>query len=302
MTLLQRSKLRLGRHGLVAYEPGTATTLRFDREETVRLLQRDVPFERLDEPCEVVHLEISDRCNLSCPYCYIGKKEGQKLSTEQWRTILDDLASYGVLQVTFGGGEPTLREDLRDLAIHARRLGLNLCMTTNGQALPELGADVLCLFSQVNVSHHGDELVVWNALQHLEKHNIQRGVNFLAMCEYLPQLPFMALVTSIFDAELLLLTAKGIPDAVAPQIVMTEARRLHDQGFKVAVDGLTCSGELPDFCMQKRRFCDVDSLGNVLPCSFVREPLGNLLENGFAEIWRSRGGQVPCPFTGGEKE
>ena len=54
--------------------------------------------------------------------------------------------------------------------------------------------------------------------------------------------------------------------------------------------------------MQKRRFCDVDSLGNVLPCSFVRRPLGNLLENGFAEIWRSRGGQVPCPFTGGEKE
>ena len=175
-------------------------------------------------------------------------------------------------------------------------------MTTNGQVLPELGPDVLCLFSQVNVSHHGDELVVWNALQHLEKHNVQRGVNFLATCDFLPQLPFMALVTSIFDAELLLLTAKGIPDAVAPQIVMAEARRLHDQGFKVAVDGLTCAGELPDFCMQKRRFCDVDSLGNVLPCSFVREPLGNLLEKRFAEIWRSRGEQVPCPFTGGEKE
>jgi MoaA/NifB/PqqE/SkfB family radical SAM enzyme len=112
----------------------------------------------------------------------------------------------------------------------------------------------------------------------------------------------MALVTSIFDAELLLLTAKSVPDGVAPNIVMAEARRLHEQGFKVAVDGLTSSGELPGFCMQKRRFCDVDSLGNVLPCSFVREPLGNLLEKGFAEVWRSRGGQVPCPFTGGEKE
>ena len=49
--------------------------------------------------------------------------------------------------------------------------------------------------------------------------------------------------------------------------------------------------------MQKRRFCDVDSQGNVLPCSFVREPLGNLLDKSFSEIWRSRGEQVSCPFA-----
>ena len=63
------------------------------------------------------------------------------------------------------------------------------------------------------------------------------------------------------------------------------------------MDGLTCAGELPDYCMQKRRFCDVDSLGNVMPCSFIREPLGNLLEKSFAEIWKSRGDQVACPFV-----
>ena len=219
----------------MAYEPRTATTLRFDREETVQLLQHDVPFERLDEPCEVVHLEISDRCNLSCPYCYIGRKEGHELS---YRAMEDDPGRSCLVRRPpshFRRWRATLREDLRELALHASRLGLNLCMTTNGQALPELGPDVLCLFSQVNVSHHGDELVVWNALEHLEKHNVQRGVNFLATCNFLPQLPFMALVTSIFDAELLLLTAKGVADAVEPQIVMAEARRLHDQGFKVAV-------------------------------------------------------------------
>jgi len=281
----------------VAYEPRTATTLRFDREETARLLHHDVPFERLDDPCEVVHLEVSNRCNLSCPYCYVGHKSGAELTTGQWKLILDDLASCGVFQVTFGGGEPTLREDLKLLALHARRLGLNLCMTTNGISLPQMESDTLCLFNQVNVSYHGDGGVVWKALEHLEKHNVLRGVNFLATCDYLPQLPLMALVASMFDTELLLLSAKGVPDAVAPQVVMAEARRLHDQGFKVAVDGLTCAGELPDYCLQKRRFCDVDSQGNVLPCSFVREPLGNLLEKGFAEVWRSRGEQAPCPFA-----
>lgn len=98
------------------------------------------------------------------------------------------------------------------------------------------------------------------------------------------------------------MTAKGVNGALPAKTVMAEARKLHQQGFKVAVDGLTCSGELPDYCMQKRRFCDVDSQGNVMPCSFVRTPIGSLLEKPFAEIWRARGEQAPCPFTRGKDD
>jgi len=285
----------------VAYEPRTATTLRFDRQETAKLLKKDLPFDGLDEPCEIVHLEISNRCNLTCRYCYVGAKAGKELSTEKWERILNDLACYGVFQVTFGGGEPTLRDDLKALALHARRRGLNLCMTTNGKRLCEIGPDILCLFNQVNVSYHGDEELLWKALEHLEKCGVLRGVNFLALCCYMARLSFVALASYVFSVELLLLTAKGVDDALPPGQVMAEAKKLHQQGSKVAVDGLTCSSGLPDYCMQKRRFCDVDSLGNVLPCSFVRKPIGNLLERSFAEIWMSRGEQVPCPFVGGRE-
>ena len=284
------------------YEPRTATTLRLDHDETEQLLGREIPFERLDEPCEIAHLEISNRCNMACSYCYIPGRDGQELSTGQWKAIIDDLAAYGVFQVTFGGGEPTLREDLKELALYVRKQGLNLCMTTNGLKVPEIAPDTLCLFNQVNVSYHGSNEVLWRALRHLDNHQVQRGVNFLVTEECLPQLPFVALLAEAFDAELLMLTAKGIADAVSPERVMAEARKLHEHGLKVAVDGLTCISEIKDFCMQKRRFCDVNSLGNVLPCSFVRKPLGNLLERPFAEIWRSRGEQVPCPFVGGVKD
>jgi len=299
--LLKRSRLKVGRNGLVAYEPRTATTIRFDRQETVHLLGKDVPFEGLDDPCEVVHLEISNHCYLTCPYCYVGKKEGRELTTEQWKHIMDDLASYGIFQVTFGGGEPTLRDDLRELALHARRRGLNLCMTTNGLTLPEIGPDTLCLFNQVNVSFHGDEGILRKALEHLERHKVPRGINFLALHRYMPQLPSIALMSEYLEAEMLLLTGKGVDGGLSPGEVMAEARNLHRQGFQVAVDGLACAGEVEDFCMQKRRFCDVDSEGNVLPCSFVRWPMGNLLKSPFSEIWRSRGKQVPCPFIEGGK-
>jgi MoaA/NifB/PqqE/SkfB family radical SAM enzyme len=238
---------------------------------------------------------------MSCPYCYAGAKEGKELSTERWKRVLDNLVSYGVFQVTFGGGEPTLRDDLKELALHARRRGLNLCMTTNGKTLPQIGPDDLCLFNQVNVSYHGDGPLLAKALEHLAAQKILRGINFLAICRYMPQLDVVALLSDLFGAELLILSGKGVEDALPPDIAMAEAQKLRRQGFRVAVDGLTCAGELPDYCMQKRRFCDVDSLGNVMPCSFVRTPMGSLLEKRFAEIWKSRGEQMACPFVGGDQ-
>lgn len=254
-----------------------------------------MPFDRLDEPCEIVHLEVSNRCNLSCPYCYAGKKAGEELSTGKWTEILDDLAEYGVFQVTFGGGEPTMREDLKQLALHARRKGLNLCMTTNGLLLPELGQETLCLFNQINISHHGDAESLSRGIAHLQERNVPRGINFVALCRYMKDLPLISTLAETFDAELLLLSGKGVEDALSPADVMQAARRLNGLGLRVAVDGLTCAGEIGDYCMQKRRFCDVDSLGNVLPCSFVREPMGTLLKTPFAHIWRKRGDQTRCP-------
>jgi hypothetical protein len=295
-------KLRLSRQGLVAYEPRTATTVRLEPEETESFLGRSIPFTELDEFAEVVHLEIAARCQLGCTYCYARDRPTTELSTNQWKAVISDLAGYGVLQITFGGGEPTLREDLKELALHARRAGLNLAMTTNGLKLPELGPDILGLFNQVNVSYHGDEHLLWQALWHLDANKIPRGINFLATAEYLPCLPFIALFAEMFDAELLLLTAKGIESAPGPEAAMAEARKLHEQGIRVAVDGLTCSGEMPDYCMQKRRFCTIDAAGNVLPCSFIRKPIGNLLKQPFTEIWRSRGEQVPCPFVKGDRD
>ncbi|MBM4080232.1 MAG: radical SAM protein, partial [Planctomycetes bacterium] len=187
-------KWRLTRRGLIAYEPRTATTIRLDPNETQEFLGRPVSFERLDDFAEIVHLEVSAQCQLACPYCYVHPKGGEELSTENWKRIISDLAGYGVLQVTFGGGEPTLRPDLKELALHVRRSGLNLCMTTNGMGLTAIGPDTLCLFNQVNVSYHhaAPRETLSEALSHLRGHRIPAGVNFLAIGEYVPELPRIA--------------------------------------------------------------------------------------------------------------
>lgn len=62
-------------------------------------------------------------CNQKCVHCYAAGQslsdEGE-LSTDDWKKILDQCRSVGIPQVTFTGGEPTMREDLFELIRHAR--------------------------------------------------------------------------------------------------------------------------------------------------------------------------------------
>ena len=81
-------------------------------------------------------------CNQKCLHCYAaGQPMGEtpELSTEQWKTVLELLRRANIPQVTFTGGEPTLRSDLVELVRAAEWFVTRL--NTNGRALtPELCA------------------------------------------------------------------------------------------------------------------------------------------------------------------
>ena len=81
-------------------------------------------------------------CNQKCLHCYAaGQPMGEtpELSTEQWKTVLKTLRQANIPQVTFTGGEPTMREDLVELVRAAEWFVTRL--NTNGRALtPELCA------------------------------------------------------------------------------------------------------------------------------------------------------------------
>ncbi len=81
-------------------------------------------------------------CNQKCLHCYAaGQPMGEtpELSTEAWKTVLDTLRKAHIPQVTFTGGEPTLRRDLVELVGAAEWFVTRL--NTNGRLLtPELCA------------------------------------------------------------------------------------------------------------------------------------------------------------------
>lgn len=77
-------------------------------------------------------------CNQKCVHCYAAGQEHseeKELSTYEWMKILEKLKGELIPQVTFTGGEPTMREDLFALLEHAKWFVTRL--NTNGIKLTE---------------------------------------------------------------------------------------------------------------------------------------------------------------------
>ncbi len=77
-------------------------------------------------------------CNLKCMHCYAAGQEHseeKELSTEEWKRIIDKLKEICVPQITFTGGEPTMRDDLIELIEYGQWFVTRL--NTNGIRLTE---------------------------------------------------------------------------------------------------------------------------------------------------------------------
>ena len=114
-----------------------------------------------EHPAEVTlpleaHVAVTQRCDAGCASCYQdASPAGAEPSLEQLRATLRTVAALRVSTVAFGGGEPTMRSDLAEIACAARELGLVPVTTTNGRHVDAPRARELRAFAQINVSHDG---------------------------------------------------------------------------------------------------------------------------------------------------
>ena len=86
-------------------------------------------------PCSVL-LEVTERCNLHCAYCFAdassGKTEDPTLEHLGW-LLERAMAAAGPCNLQLSGGEPTLRDDLPEIIAMARRIGFTFIqVNTNG--------------------------------------------------------------------------------------------------------------------------------------------------------------------------
>ncbi len=88
---------------------------------------------RMDLMVSAMKNENGWHCNQKCVHCYAAGQamaEEEELSTDRWKEIIDKCRKVCIPQVTFTGGEPTMREDLIELIDYAKWFVTRL--NTNG--------------------------------------------------------------------------------------------------------------------------------------------------------------------------
>jgi len=92
-------------------------------------------------------IELTRRCNLRCPYCYVGFARDTPSKNEMRReeifSIFDQIAEKGCLFLTLSGGEPFARDDFRSIYRYALQKGLLITIFTNGTLIDRDMADFL---------------------------------------------------------------------------------------------------------------------------------------------------------------
>jgi len=211
----------------------------------------------------VVVWNATRRCNLRCVHCYAHARdqaEAGELTTEQGKTLLDDLAAFGVPVVLFSGGEPLVRKDLPELAAYAVTKGMRAVISTNGtlitapmaRTLKEIG------LSYVGISLDGMEAVndrfrgvpgafrsALDGIRNCQAAGIKVGLRFtinrfnvqeiprifeLIEKMDIPRVCFYHLVYAGRGSELVKQDLSAEETRKTVDLIIDETRRLHDQG------------------------------------------------------------------------
>ena len=265
-------------------------------------------------------------CNQKCVHCYAAGQEHSdeaELSTEDWKKILDKCRRIGIPQVTFTGGEPTMREDLFELISYAKWFISRL--NTNGIRLTEDYCRSLreAELDSVQITFYSSDAEIHNRLvgaagfektvsgiENALKAGISVSIN-TPLCtlnrDYLSTLEFLHEKGVIYVTCSGLITTGNAAGEASERLQLTgeeleevlrsAVRYCHENGMEIA---FTSPGWIPDEVFEELNIpapsCGaclsnmaVTPGGNVVPCQswLSEEPLGNMLSDSWESIWES---------------
>jgi len=244
-------------------EPSDA--LRYGRDSS-KLPSHLLQFSKDKKP--VVVWNMGRRCNLKCIHCYAQSRDIEykdELTTQQGKELIDDLAQFGSPVILFSGGEPTMRKDLPELAMHARDKGMRAVISTNGTLIDEKMAKVLkdIGLSYVGVSLDGmretnDKFrgvpgafdAALQGMRNCKKEGIKVGLRFtinkknaqdipaifdLLEKEGIPRVCFYHLVYAGRGSKLVEEDLSHEESRRVVDLIMDKTKEMHDKGFPMEV-------------------------------------------------------------------
>jgi AdoMet-dependent heme synthase len=261
-------------------------------------------------------MDITYRCNERCVHCYLDHDDHGEMSFDEIRRVMSEMVEAGVFQLTISGGEPLLRNDFFPIVRHARDLGFNVKLKTNGilikekeaAALRELYLDSIqiSIYSHREEVHDGVTKVRGSLARSLAaaRFLVSQGLkitfaNVLMRPNVNDYAGVQALANEIgagfvLDPTITPHLSEG-SDLLALRISQAELRRVQRDESLVDNPAALCAppklatdddlDSLP--CSAGHSSCYVSPYGDVYPCVQFPLPCGNIRRQSFTEIWRN---------------
>jgi len=219
-----------------------------------------------------------------------------ELTTSEWKLIFDKAWEHGIPHLIFTGGEPTLRDDLIELILHAEKIGQVTGLMTDGHRfvdgsyfseLLQTGLDHLLLLPSMDIPS------TWNVLEMVSRADIYTTVHITISQENKEKVPEYLRRIADLGLKSLSLSASGYG-------LNRELLAAREQGANL---GLTLVWDLPvpyssqnpfelEFTDRERpsgagkAWLYIEPDGDVLPDQSINQVLGNFLHDPWDKIWR----------------
>ena len=275
----------------------------------------------------IVSWNVTNACNMYCDHCYreAGCKAEEELSTQEAKTLLEQIARARFKIMIFSGGEPLMRPDIVELVAYATKLGLRPVFGTNGTLITLEMAKKLKAAGAMGMGISLDSL---DKAKHNEFRKFpgawEGAVRGMENCRK-AGLPFQ-IHTTVMDwnnAELESITdfavEKGavahhffflVPTGRAKSI---EAESLRAEQYEDTLTRImkkqqqvdielkpTCAPQFMRIadqmgiktrfrrgCLAGTAYCIISPRGKVQPCAYLNMELGDVRETPFDEIWQN---------------
>ena len=281
--------------------------------------------------CFPIYVEIglTNACNHNCIFCALDYLEngGKFIDTPVLLSTLRDMSEHGVKSIMFAGeGESVLHKDIGLFVQTAKKLGMDVSITTNGvqfieekiqQCLPNLSWIRFSVDSGTPENYaliHGCpkedfEKLMNNISQVIklkqEKNlNVTIGVQFLVIPQNIGEAPKLAERLSKMGVDNLQIKPYShhpqsdnnlIIDLEEYTKLGKELEKYNTSHFKILFRKSTAKriteGRTYNECYGLPFFTLIDSKGNVFPCNLFYNnsefTYGNIYEKSFSDIWRS---------------